>query len=92
VLGVALVILSILGIAAYSYKANRAGALALSEAVLDALQARIAREVSSYLRAQPGITALIEYFNHRNSPGHLVGGGIDRSRLSTSQRVNGTAR
>jgi len=27
-----------------------------------------------------------------NSPGHLVGGGIDRSRLSTSQRVNGTAR
>ncbi len=49
VLGVALVILSILGIAAYSYKANRAGALALSETVLDALQARIAREVSSYL-------------------------------------------
>ena len=37
-LGVALVILSILGIAAYSYKANRAGALTLSEAVLDALQ------------------------------------------------------
>ncbi len=28
----------------------------------------------------------------RNSPGHLVGGGIDRSRLSTGQRVNGTAR
>jgi len=28
----------------------------------------------------------------RNSPGHLVGGGIDRSRLSTSQRVNGSAR
>jgi len=27
-----------------------------------------------------------------NSPGPLVGGGIDRSRLSTSQRVNGTAR
>ena len=27
-----------------------------------------------------------------NSPGHFVGGGIDRSRLSTSQRVNGTAR
>ncbi len=49
VLGVALVILSILGIAAYSYQANRAGALLLSEAVLDALQARIGREVSSYL-------------------------------------------
>ncbi len=28
----------------------------------------------------------------RNSPGHLVRGGIDRSRLSTDQRVNGTAR
>ena len=49
VLAVALVILSILGIAAYSYQANRAGALMLSEAVLDALQARIAREVGSYL-------------------------------------------
>ncbi len=49
VLGVVLVILSILGIALYSYQANRAGALLLSEAVLDALQARIAREVSSYL-------------------------------------------
>lgn len=49
VLGVALVILSILGIAAYSYRANRAGALMLSEAVLDALQARVAREVGSYL-------------------------------------------
>ena len=48
-LGVALVVLSILGIAFYSYQANRAGALALSESVLDALQARIAQEVSSYL-------------------------------------------
>jgi len=49
VLGVALVILSILGISLYSYQANRAGALVLSGAVLDGLQARIAREVSSYL-------------------------------------------
>ena len=49
VLGVALVILSILGISLYSYQANRAGALMLSGAVLDGLQARIAREVSSYL-------------------------------------------
>ena len=49
VLGVVLVILSILGISLYSYQANRAGALVLSEAVLDGLQARIAREVSSYL-------------------------------------------
>ncbi len=49
VLGVALVILSILGVSLYSYQANRAGALMLSGAVLDGLQARIAREVSSYL-------------------------------------------
>ncbi len=49
VLGVALVVLSILGISLYSYRANRAGALVLSEAVLSGLQARIAGEVSSYL-------------------------------------------
>jgi len=49
VLGVGLVILSILGISLYSYQANREGALVLSGAVLDGLQARIAREVSSYL-------------------------------------------
>ncbi len=48
-LGVALVILSILGIALYSYRADRAAALVLSRAVLDGLQARIAREVDGYL-------------------------------------------
>ena len=48
-LGVALVILSILGISLYSYQANRAGALVLSEALLSELQARIAGEVDSYL-------------------------------------------
>ncbi len=49
VLGVTLVVLSILGISLYSYNANRAGALVLSDALLDGLQARIAGEVSSYL-------------------------------------------
>ncbi len=49
VLGVALVILSILGISLYSYQANRAGALLLSGAVLDGLQARIGAEMGSYL-------------------------------------------
>jgi len=49
VLGVALVILSILGISLYGYQANRAGALMLSETVLDALQARIGQQVSGYL-------------------------------------------
>ncbi len=48
-LGVALVILSILGISLYSYRADRAAALVLSRAVLDGLQARIAREVDGYL-------------------------------------------
>ena len=49
VLGVILVILSILGISLYSYEANRNSALVLSGALLDGLQARIAREVSFYL-------------------------------------------
>jgi len=49
VLGVALVILSILGIALYGYEANRADALAQSERLLNGLQARIEREVASYL-------------------------------------------
>jgi len=49
VLGVALVILSILGISLYTYQVNRAGALILSKAVLGGLQARIGSEVSNYL-------------------------------------------
>ena len=49
VLGVALVVLSILGISLYSYQANRAGALFLSGTLLDGVQARIAGEVSRYL-------------------------------------------
>ena len=48
-LGVALVILSILGVSLYTYRADRAAALVLSRAVLDGLQARIAREVGGYL-------------------------------------------
>ena len=48
-LGVTLVILSILGISLYSYRATRAGALTLSKAVLTELQARIASEVNGYL-------------------------------------------
>ncbi len=48
-LGVILVILSILGISLYSYRATRAGALILSNAVLAELQARIASEVNGYL-------------------------------------------
>lgn len=48
-LGVALVILSILGISLYSYQANRAGALTLSRALLNGLQLRIAGEVTGYL-------------------------------------------
>ena len=48
-LGVVLVILSILGIALYNYEANQAGALLLSQVVLNGLQARVAREVTGYL-------------------------------------------
>ena len=49
VLGVALVILSILGISLYTFETNRAGALALSSALLQGLRSRITREVSLYL-------------------------------------------
>ena len=47
--GVALMVAVILAIALYSERANRAGALALSEDLLTALDSRIALAVSSYL-------------------------------------------
>ena len=49
VLGVALVLASLLGIAVYSDQANRAGALSLSDDLIAALEKRIAIEVSAYL-------------------------------------------
>ncbi len=49
ILGVVLVVASILGIALYSYQSNRQGALMLSEALLNGLQGRIEREVTTYL-------------------------------------------
>ena len=57
ILGVTLVILSILGISLYSYQANRAGALALSNVLLRQLQGRIAREVTGYL--SPAVQAAL---------------------------------
>ena len=47
--GVALMIATILFIAFYSYRANRDGALALSNDLLATLQQRIAMETSDYL-------------------------------------------
>jgi adenylate cyclase len=47
--GVALVIIAILAIAVYSYRANRAGVLRLSDDLLAVLQERIAQQVSSYV-------------------------------------------
>jgi len=67
VLGVALVVLSILGISLYSYQANRAGALALSETVLDGLQARIAAEVSSYLNPATQAALIARDMTARNA-------------------------
>ena len=49
VLGVALVLASLLGIAVYSDQANRAGALALSDDLIAALEKRISIEVAAYL-------------------------------------------
>src|SRR5215472_11686993 len=48
VLGVVLMIAVILAIAFYASRANRAGALALSDDVLTALDARIADQVTHY--------------------------------------------
>ncbi len=49
VFGVLLIVASMLGIAYYADYANRRGALALTEEVLEALDRRIAVEVSAYL-------------------------------------------
>lgn len=51
--GVALMVATVLAIAVYSDRANRAGALALSNELLVTLEARIGNEVSGYLDA-PG--------------------------------------
>ncbi len=49
VLGVVLVVLSILGVALYSYESNRANALDLTRILLRVTRERIAHEVSLYL-------------------------------------------
>lgn len=49
ILGLILVIAAILGIAVYGYQANRAGALALSDDVLTALDGRVKQQVSAFL-------------------------------------------
>jgi hypothetical protein len=49
ILGIILVIAAILGIAIYSHYANRQGVLALSDNLLDTLDAQIAQRVSAYL-------------------------------------------
>jgi class 3 adenylate cyclase len=47
--GLALVIIAILAIALYSYLANRAGVVLLSDDLLSSLQGRITQQVTSYL-------------------------------------------
>jgi adenylate cyclase len=49
IVGVALVIVAILGIALYSHDANRRGVLALSNDFLDTLDAQIAQRVAAFL-------------------------------------------
>ncbi len=91
VLGVVLVILSILGISLYSYQANRTGALILSEAVLDALQARIAREVSSYLNPATQAALIARDMVARNaiSDGQLAIEGFAASMLNQVPNLEG---
>ncbi len=54
ILGVVLMIASILAIAVMADRANRAGVLALSDELLDALENRIAEQVSAYLEPAAG--------------------------------------
>lgn len=56
--GVALIIGALLGIALYSFQANRAGALALTEDMLTSLEARISQEVQNFFRAGERATRL----------------------------------
>jgi adenylate cyclase len=49
ILGIALVIAAIIGIALYSHTANRRGVLALSDNLLDTLDAQITQRVESFL-------------------------------------------
>lgn len=55
-LAVALVLLALIGIALYSDRSNRSGALALSDDVIANLRDRVAREVDAYL--QPAVSAV----------------------------------
>src|SRR5512147_955704 len=49
ILGIALVIVAIIGIAPFSHAANRRGVLALSDDLLNTLDAQIAQRVSAFL-------------------------------------------
>ncbi len=91
VLGVALVVLSILGISLYSYRANRAGALVLSEAVLEGLQARIAAEVSSYLSPATQAALIARDMTARNAiaDGQTAIEGFAASMLSQVPNLEG---
>lgn len=59
VLGVLLIVASMLGIAYYADYANRRGALALTEEVLEALDRRIAVEVGAYLDPTARVARLV---------------------------------
>lgn len=90
-LGVGLVVLSILGISLYSYQANRAGALLLSGAVLDSLQARVAGEVSSYLNPATQAALVAREMVARNaiSDGQAAIEGFAASMLSQVPNLEG---
>jgi class 3 adenylate cyclase len=67
--GVALVIVAILAIALYSDRANRAGALALSQDLLDDLQSRVSVEVTANLQPAIRATRLVREIVERNAIG-----------------------
>lgn len=59
VAGVVLIVLSLAGIASYSYDANRRDALALADEVIRAQEMRITREVDGYLAPAPRALELL---------------------------------
>jgi adenylate cyclase len=65
--GAASVILAILAIALYSDRANRAGAVLLSDDLLDSLGARVSQEVTSYLDPAIRATRLVRDIVDRNA-------------------------
>jgi class 3 adenylate cyclase len=68
ILGVALVIVAILGITLYSHTANRNGVLALSNHLLDKTDAQIAQQVASFIAPGERALRIMQHMAHVTPP------------------------